>query len=170
MIVVTTNLGVDEWSAQVQTLDASILQPSGALLAAQIALGAAIDRVAVAGTGYEPTTLDLLVRLELAPGRRLRAAELCSQLQLSASHVSRMLDRSEAAGLVERGPDPDDRRAKAVALTPQGRSVVDQFAPRLHTVLDACIHQTLDRAEVETLIGLLGRIEAAAVACSPNDK
>ncbi|MEE9414899.1 MAG: MarR family transcriptional regulator [Acidimicrobiales bacterium] len=146
-------------------LDHDLLRPSGALLAAQISLAAAIDSEAVAGTGLDSTTLDLLVRLELAPQRRLRAVELCRQLQLSQSHISRMLDRAEEAQLVERRADPKDRRAKTVILTAKGQRAVDEFAPRLHAVLDQTIHQILDRAEIENLITYLQRIESAASRC-----
>jgi DNA-binding MarR family transcriptional regulator len=151
-------------------LDAAVLRPSGAMLATQIALGGALEREAIDGTGHDPTTLDLLVRLELAPDRRLRAVELCEQLQLSASHISRTLDRAEASGLIERAPDPEDRRAKTVRLTGAGREVVDDFAPRLHAVLDKCIHQVLDRDEVDVLVSLLHRIGSAAQSCKSNDE
>lgn len=142
--------------------DADVLRPSGALLAAQIALGAAIERRAVAATGRDATTLDLLVRLGLAPERQLRAIDLCDQLKLSPSHVSRMLDRAEDAGLVTREPDPGDRRAKIVVLTPRGRAVASDFAPRLHTVLQHTIHDVLDAREIDRLVELLTRIEQAA--------
>ena len=42
---------------------------------------------------------------------------------------------------------------------------VDDFAPRLHTVLNQAFHQVLDPIEVETLISYLERIEAAANNC-----
>jgi DNA-binding MarR family transcriptional regulator len=150
-------------------LDPATLRPSGALLGANIALGAAIERLAVAATGHDPTTLDLLVRLDLAPGRQLRAVELCRQLQLSPSHVSRMLDRAQAAGLVSRGPDPRDRRANLVSLTDGGRAVVATFAPRLHAVLDRVVFQTLDEEEIDRLVESLDRIEAAARRLGTDD-
>ncbi|MEM9563160.1 MAG: MarR family transcriptional regulator [Actinomycetota bacterium] len=143
-------------------LDPSVLRPSGALLATQIALGAAIERHAVAPSEHDATTLDLLVRLDIGPEDGLRAAELCRQLKLSPSHISRMVDRAEAAGLVERRPDPVDRRAKVVVLTAAGRREVGRFAPRLHAVLDRVIHRVLSTEEIDRLVGYLERIEAAA--------
>lgn len=143
-------------------LDPDVLRPSGAVLAVSIALGAAIDRHAVADSPYDATLLDLLVRLDLAPQRSLRAVELCRQLRLSASHVSRSIDRAVDAGLVERRPDPSDRRAKIVTLTEPGHEVVADFAPRLQALLQQVVHDTLSEDEVDTLIGLLQRIETAA--------
>lgn len=148
-----------------RNLDGDLLRPSGALLGAQIALAAAIDRCAVEGIGHDPTIIDLLVRIQLAPDNRLRAVDLCNQLLLSPSHVSRVLDRAEDVGLVTREPDPGDRRASQIIITPEGRNIVDRFAPRLHAVLDHTIYQTLDSAEIDTLIGLLDRVEAAARTC-----
>lgn len=145
-----------------RALDAVILRPSGALLAAQIALRDAIEREAVAATDYDATTLDLLVRLDLAPDHRLRAVELCRRLRLSPSHISRMIDRAESAGLVAREPDPLDGRAKQVVITDAGRSIASEFAPRLHSVLQGVIHDALDETEIDTLVTLLGRIERSA--------
>lgn len=149
-------------------LDGTILRPSGALLAAQIALGAAIDRDAVAHASLDATTLDLLVRIDLAGDGGIRPVELCRQLLLSPSHVSRVIDRAEAADLVERSPDPDDRRAQRIALTDGGRAAVGDFAPRLHAVLDRVIHQTLDRGEIAQLVAMLQRIEKAARVDPPE--
>ena len=149
-------------------LNAGLLRPSGAILAAHVALCAAIDREAVTGTGLDPTTLDLLVRLGLAPDRRLRAVDLCCQLQLSPSHISRMLDRAETAGLVIREPDPDDRRAKSAVITEEGHAVVTYFAPRLHDVLNRAVHNVLEPDEIEALVGYLERIAAAAKGCATD--
>lgn len=148
--------------SEIEPLDPDLLRPSGALLSAQTALATAIDHHAVAVTGQDPTTVDLLVRLELSPERRLRAVELCRALQLSPSHVSRMLDRAEESGLVVRGPDPRDRRANLVAITETGRAVVEHFGPRLSALLNRVIFDSLSADEIDALVSYLGRIEAAA--------
>ena len=49
-----------------------------------------------------------------------------------------------------------------VVLTKQGADVVGEIAPHMAAVLDRVFHDTLNPAEIETLIALLGRIEAAA--------
>ena len=144
-------------------LSADTLRTSGAMLSAQIALGRLIDRNAVSHTGYDPTMIDLLVRLDQAPGNRLRGVDLSRQLLLSPSHISRMIDRAEAAGLVRRNADPNDRRATQVTLTRHGHAVLVDFAPRLEAVIEQVIHQNLHPAEANTLVDLLGRIERAAI-------
>lgn len=157
-------------SAEPAPFDIDRLRPSASLLAAQIALGAAIDRCAVDAIAIDPTVVDLLVRLEIAKDHELRAVEICRQLLLSASHISRVIDRAEKYGLVERRVDPDDRRASLVAPTAAGRAVAADFLPRLDDVLERTIYTALDAAEIETLIGLLDRIEASARSCTIDER
>ncbi|WP_283135659.1 MarR family winged helix-turn-helix transcriptional regulator [Rhizohabitans arisaemae] len=52
--------------------------------------------------------------------------EIADFLKLDPSPVVAIVDSLEADGLVERLPDPRDRRARQVAPTPQGRAVRDQ--------------------------------------------
>ena len=83
---------------------------------------------------------------------------------VSASHMSRVIDRVEALGLVERMPDPDDRRASLIVLTGEGHDVLAAVAPHLAAVLDRVIHDVVTPEEIDTLIDTLGRIEQAARA------
>ena len=54
-------------------------------------------------------------------------AELSSVVRLERSSLTGLVDRAEQRDLVERRPDPADRRAVKVALTPAGRRTVDWF-------------------------------------------
>ena len=141
-----------------------LFRPSGQLLAAGTAFGRAIEVFAVAPTGHSGTRLDLLVRLSFATGNQLRAVELCEQLLKSPGYVSRVIDSAEAAGLVERRPDPTDGRAQLVGLTDSGRSVLDEFIPLAKDVLGKTIYHALDATEIEILTRLLGRIAESAHA------
>ena len=146
-------------------LNPGMLRASGALLSAQIAVSRLIELEAVAPIGQDSTVVDLLVRLDQAPNSRLRAVELSRQLLMSPSHVSRMLDRAETAGLIAREPDPTDRRASLVVMTTDGRSVLREFAPRLEAIIERVVNQTLNAGEIDDLVGALNRITAAA--CEP---
>lgn len=145
------------------------LRESGALLATQTALGRLIDVEAVDPTGHDATILDLMVRLDQASGSRLRAVELSRQLHMSPSHISRTIDRAESAGLVRRERDPDDRRASLVVLTADGREALGEFAPRLQSIIDRVIGDTLTEREADTLVELLERIERAALGALDGD-
>lgn len=54
-------------------------------------------------------------------------SELAGQLDLGKVALGGLVDRLEASGLLERRPDPSDRRVKRVFLTPAGRKVVDKM-------------------------------------------
>ena len=54
-------------------------------------------------------------------------SELAAQLDLGKVALGGLVDRLEASGLLERRPDPNDRRVKRVFLTPSGRKVVDKM-------------------------------------------
>jgi DNA-binding MarR family transcriptional regulator len=56
---------------------------------------------------------------QLSPGA------LAASMMLSTGGTTARLDRLEKAGLVQRLPDPQDRRGVLVRLTPRGREVVD---------------------------------------------
>ncbi len=142
-------------------LDPGLLRPSGTILTTQLRLAAEIEARVVDETGQPATVLDLLVRLDLSPERAERASRLCNQLNLSAAHMSRTIDRAETAGLVERRPDPGDRRAQVITLTSAGDAVLADFAPRLHHVLRTVIHDVLGDDELAALVDSLERIRHA---------
>ena len=52
-------------------------------------------------------------------------------LTCDASNVTGIVDRLEARGLVERRPDPGDRRVKMLALTDEGVALRDEIVRRL---------------------------------------
>ncbi|MEU8518267.1 MarR family transcriptional regulator [Streptomyces sp. NBC_01216] len=65
-------------------------------------------------TGAQARVLGLL-SLEPVPMRRI-----AQKLRCEPSNVTGIVDRLESRGLVERRPDPDDRRVKLAAPTPEG--------------------------------------------------
>ena len=138
------------------------LATTGALLETQLAVAAAIDRLAVLPAGLDPATADLLVRLSKSADCGIRGVEIGERCLMTATRVSRLVDRAEAAGLVERKPDPDDRRAQHVVLTEKGRDAARAFAPLMNDVLGDIVFETLSADEQETLIGLLDRLRDRA--------
>ena len=53
----------------------------------------------------------------------LMHTELARRLQVQPATITKMLQRMEKAGFVERRPDPDDQRVSRVYLTDAGRAV-----------------------------------------------
>jgi DNA-binding MarR family transcriptional regulator len=70
------------------------------------------------------------------------------------------LDRLERAGMTERRPDPNDRRGKLIALTAQGRAIVDETLTK-HVANEEKLLAALTPAEQERLNQLLKRLIAA---------
>src|SRR5918996_1481000 len=80
--------------------------------------------------GLPPLTwYDVLAALRDAPDTRLRPVGLAELVLLSPSGLSRLLDRIEAKGLVERVQCPGDRRSLHLTLTPAGQEMLDQMWP-----------------------------------------
>ncbi|MFJ6855604.1 MarR family winged helix-turn-helix transcriptional regulator [Streptomyces sp. NPDC091271] len=52
------------------------------------------------------------------------------QLQLSPAGISKSLAKPEGRGFIERVPNPVDRRAALVTVTPAGAEAVDNLFPR----------------------------------------
>ena len=91
------------------------------------------------------------------PPYRLNPSNLFNSLVLSSGAMTNRLDRLEEAGLVERLPDPDDRRGRLVALTAHGIETVDT------TVLDHLANEerllsALSAEERQLLAGLMRRL------------
>ena len=76
----------------------------------------------------------------------LRPTDLARQLMLSPAGMTGRLDRLDRAGLVERRPDPDDRRSWLIQLSEQGRRVVDA-AVSDHVANEARLLAPLTRAQ-----------------------
>ncbi len=49
--------------------------------------------------------------------------QLADRLQLDSSTITGILDRLEIKGMIKRKPDPNDRRALSVVLTPKGKAL-----------------------------------------------
>jgi DNA-binding MarR family transcriptional regulator len=86
----------------------------------------------------------------------LSMRELADRLVCDASNVTGIVDRLERRGLVERQPDPDDRRVRRLVLTDRGRELWQSHTDR---VLDGmpCFDQ-LTGDERRTLCDLLRRM------------
>ena len=81
-------------------------------------------RISDAGIGLTPGEGRTLAHA--ARAGEVRQIELAERMGVEPMTLSGYLDRLEARGLIERKPDPTDRRAKLVALTAAAEGVLDQ--------------------------------------------
>ncbi|MGY1580280.1 MarR family winged helix-turn-helix transcriptional regulator [Streptomyces sp. MN13] len=84
---------------------------------------------AAAGHALTGAQAKLLSLLSLDP---LPMRKLAHKLRCEPSNVTGIVDRLEARGLVERRPDPADRRVKVAAATDEGRRVARSLRESLH--------------------------------------
>jgi MarR family transcriptional regulator for hemolysin len=93
----------------------------------------------------------VLVRLDRSEG--LKQAELAEILDLQPITLTRLLDRLSANGLIERRPDPNDRRANRLYLTPAARPLLDRLATlgsdMMETVLEGLTPKSVERMLTE---------------------
>ena len=117
------------------------------------ALRKAFDRRAV-GMGVTRAQWKVLFRLERQPG--LRQIELADLLDIEPITLSRIVDRLEEAGLVERVADPSDRRAWRLHVTAKAQPLIK----KLRAVADQMIDQVfggIDPKEIEITRRVLAR-------------
>jgi DNA-binding MarR family transcriptional regulator len=86
-------------------------------------------------------------------------ATVADTLELEPITLVRLLDRLEAAGWVERRPDPSDRRARQLFLKEKARPVLDQLMA-LAAETRAVALQGMSEAEHELLIEALIKVRA----------
>ncbi len=87
----------------------------------------------------------------------LRLSELAAQLGIVPRSATSVVDDLEAAGLVARQPDPHDRRATLVDLTPDGRKILTTLREKRRDVMVSQLAR-LTAAEQQTLAQLLQRL------------
>ena len=95
---------------------------------------------------------DVLLELNSAPDRRLRMTDLAARVVLSRERVSRVVDELEAAGLVRRERNADDKRSYLAVVTPEGRTRLRAAAP---LYLDG-IEEHFARHLTDDEIGVIG--------------
>jgi MarR family transcriptional regulator for hemolysin len=94
-----------------------------------------------------------LIHLARAPVP-MRQKDLAASLVLDGSSVVRLLDALETAGLIERREGSGDRRAKTIALTPLGLSIIDQVEAASREVRNAVL-VGLSSEDIEIATGVL---------------
>ena len=101
----------------------------GMLLEAHSAVLTQIGREFEASAGIPVGWAEVLLRLARTPEHRLRMAELARQVGLSTSGLTRLIDRIEEAGYVQRQACPTDRRGAETVLTDEGARVLAKAMP-----------------------------------------
>lgn len=137
------------------------------LMATSRAIRIAYDQ-AYAQLELNLTQASLLVYLhESGPLRQIRLAR---GLGIGRAAIGSVIEGLERRGLVERAPDPDDRRAWRVSVTGAGKDLVGPI-DAIDRELRAELRLDISRAERQQLAGLLLRLQAnlARILAEPTD-
>ncbi|WP_030332849.1 MarR family winged helix-turn-helix transcriptional regulator [Micromonospora parva] len=112
--------------------------------------------------------LGMLVQIEQLSGD-CHARDLAERIRLDASTVSRSVAALVAHGLVERRPDPTDKRATILAVTPAGRAALADSHRWYGEVLERALADWTP-GEVAALSAALGRFTGdIEIALGNND-
>jgi DNA-binding MarR family transcriptional regulator len=109
-----------------------------------------------ASAGLSAAQVKALLTLE--PGEAVPMRSLAARLDYDASNLSTLVDRLERRGAVERRPDPDDRRVKALVLTAEGERLRARFWRDL--IEDPGPLTPLSEPDLRTLATLLSTLDA----------
>ncbi len=108
--------------------------------------------------GLPLSSYEVLMYLGDADNGRLRMSELADRLLLSRSGISRLVDRLQRQGLVERHRCPDDGRGFEAALTTSGRAKLGAARPDHLAGVRRHFLARLEPAELDSLAGLWRRL------------
>jgi DNA-binding MarR family transcriptional regulator len=137
--------------------------PLGFLLGAATRKLAKFYAAALAGEPVTPSQLFFLRQLWRAGGDGLPLSELRVRAQLDATSATWLTDQLEKAGLIERRRNDPDRRLVRVWLTPAGRTLRDDFSPRIarwEASLTAQLERQHSPSELATFRAVLGSLIA----------
>lgn len=107
-------------------VDDERIETFGLLLEAHARLTRLLDTEMRASDGISLQTFEVLLRIGRAPEGHVSMSELAAAVALTTGGVTRLADRLEAEGLVERRSCPEDRRVVHLALTPAGEHVLER--------------------------------------------
>ena len=167
---------LDEIHAQTPGVDTRPMAAISRILRAAMFFQAAMNRIAGrAGLTYRELLLLAALR-RAAPSFCLNPGQLLKECFAPSSTMTRQLDHLTSLGLVERKPDPNDRRGVLVRLTARGKRLIDstltlgvlsderelqaiyKLSPEQIETLNRTLHElllVLEAEEADQFVGML---------------
>lgn len=127
-------------------------------LRAHAQLTRTLENELVAAHDLPLPSYEVLLHLAEAPSRRLRMTELADRVLLSRSGLTRLVDRLERDGLVERASCPNDARGTHAVLTDAGLARLREAAPTHLQGVGRHVMERLTAAEVGELKALMDKL------------
>lgn len=140
----------------------------GRLVEAYALLTKTLDDEMEAAVGIPLLWYGVLLHLGRSPGGFRPMSELVAATAFTSGGVTRLVDRIEQAGYVERRPCPNDRRVTYVGLTERGQKLLERASAVHVRGIQEHLVDVLDAAEVAQLDAILAKVVqrgAAARSC-----
>lgn len=112
-------------------------------------------------------TLSQAQALRILRRGAVQTGQLACKLKISAPAITQLTDRLIRKGLIERSAAAGDRRCVIVALSAQGRQLVDQFRHRRREIFARSLDH-LSREEQSEIITALGKVVTALEKMEAN--
>ena len=150
------DLIIEQWQRERPELDSSPIGIVGRISRLAREIEARLEPV-YRDHGLEPGWHDILATLRRSGGT-LRPTDLTNASMLTSSGTTKRLDKLEAAGLIARAADPDDRRGTLISLTDAGRRLIDGLTPA-HLDNERRILGALSEVDQQRLADLLRKLQ-----------
>ena len=128
------------------------------LIQTHAAVAAGLEDTLKGASGLSLAEHEVLVRLAEAPNGRLRMLDLTGLVLLSKSGMTRMIDRMEREGLVERQSCDTDRRVVYAAITRKGRRILEETTPAFLAGIEEHFSRHLSDVDVHALRKILRKL------------
>lgn len=133
----------------------------GAFIAAHQVVSEKLEAGLEREHGLSLASFEVLAHLASAPGSRMRMQDLAEKILLSKSGLTRLCDRMEGAGLIQRASCPSDRRGTYAVLTDTGANAHRSAAPAFTAAVNDRFGRHLGAAERRVLRDALRRLAEA---------
>lgn len=149
-----------QWASERPDLDVSPMAAIGRLKRVSRFIENELSRT-FAAHGLDAASFDVLATLRRSgPPYRLTPTGLMRAAMVTSGAITQRLDRLEARGLVTRTPSDSDGRGVQVALTDEGRALIDRALPD-HVDTEKRLLAPLTDTQREALVSALQELLAA---------
>ncbi|KAA5604811.1 MarR family transcriptional regulator [Roseospira marina] len=148
----------EQWARERPDLDTAPMVLLGRLAEAAQVIARDHIHPALATFGLHPGEFDVLATLRRGGAPyALSPTALYEAAMISSGSMTNRIDRLETAGLVERRPNPADKRGTLVALTDQGCALIER-AVDAHVATQQAVVAGLEEADRAQLSALLQKL------------
>lgn len=139
-----------------------------AIARAVVAVPRTLDADLLAGCGLSLAEYIVLVNLSEVPGNSMRMHELAVESTLSPSGVTRLIERMERMGLVERQQAAQDARGMTATLTSAGLERLGEAYPHALASVRTNVIDHLDESDLAAFAEAVGKFATAETGRYPR--